>query len=57
MEGERRMAMNVKPVPTLDDEVNEIRLATADIVNQDIVPNEGKLWGWLSDSANALRTR
>ena len=47
------MAMNVKPVPTLDDEVNEIRLATADIVNQDIVPNEGKLWGWLSDSANA----
>jgi acyl-CoA dehydrogenase len=45
--------MNVKPVPTLDDEVNEIRLATADIVNQDILPNEAKLWGWVSDSANA----
>ena len=40
------MAMNVKPVPTLDDEVNEIRLATADILNQDIVPNERHLWGW-----------
>ena len=47
------MAMNVKPVPTLDDEVNEIRLSTAEIINQDILPNEGKLWGWLSDSANA----
>ena len=47
------MAMNVKPVPTLDDEVNEIRLATAEIVNVDILPNEDKLWGWLADSANA----
>ena len=48
-----KLSMNVKPVPTLDDEVNEIRLATADIVNQDILPNEAKLWGWVSDSANA----
>ena len=47
------MAMNVKPVPTLDDEVNEIRLATAEIVNKHILPNEEKLWGWMSDSANA----
>ena len=47
------MAMNVKPVPTLDDEVNEIRLATAEIVNKDILPAEAKLWGWMSDSANA----
>jgi acyl-CoA dehydrogenase len=45
--------MNIKPIATLDDEVNEIRLATADIVNKHIVPNEGKLWGWLADSANA----
>ena len=49
------MAMNVKPVPTLDDEVNEIRLATAEIVNQDILPNEGKLWGWMADGANASK--
>ncbi len=47
------MAMNVKPVPTLDDEVNEIRLGTAQIINKDILPVEGKLWGWVSDSANA----
>ena len=38
------MAMNVKPVPTLDDEVNEIRLATAEIVNKQILPVEDKLW-------------
>ena len=37
------MSMNIKPVPTLDDEVNEIRLATADIVNREILPNESKL--------------
>ena len=47
------MSMNVKPVPTLDNEINEIRLATAEIINQQILPLEGKLWGWLSDSANA----
>ena len=39
------MAMNVKPVPTLDDEVNEIRLGTAEIVNQDILPNETETLG------------
>jgi acyl-CoA dehydrogenase len=38
------MAMNVKPVPALDDEVNEIRLATAEIINKEILPNESKLW-------------
>ena len=47
------MVMNVKPVPTLDDEVNEIRLATAEILNESVLPNEAKLWGWVSDSANA----
>ena len=47
------MAMNVKPVPTLDDEVNEIRLGAAEIVNQNILPFEHKLWGWMSNSANA----
>ena len=47
------MAMNVKPVPTLNNEVNEIRLATADIVNREILPNEQKLWVWVEDSANS----
>ncbi len=41
------MQMNVKPIPTLDPRVNEIRALTAKIVNQDILPNEKKLWaGW-----------
>ena len=47
------MAMNVRPVPALDNEVNDIRLATAEIVNRDILPSESKLWGWMSNSANA----
>ena len=46
------MAMNVKPVPTLDDRINEIRLATAEIINKEVLPNEGKLWAGISDSAN-----
>ena len=43
------MPMNVKPVPTLDDEVNEVRLATAEIVNNDILPVENKLWAHRTD--------
>ena len=43
------MPMNVKPVPTLDDEVNEVRLATAEIVNNDILPHENKLWAHRTD--------
>ncbi len=38
------MAMNVKPVPTLDDRINDIRLRTAEIVNEHILPNEARLW-------------
>ena len=45
------MSMNVKPVPHLDDEVNELRLATAEIVNQDILPVEDRLYGWSRDGA------
>ena len=41
------MQMNVKPIPTLDPRINEIRALTAQIVNRDILPNEKKLWaGW-----------
>jgi acyl-CoA dehydrogenase len=39
------MAMNVKPIPTLDERINDIRLRTAEIVNEWILPNETKLWG------------
>ena len=47
------MAINVNPVPTLDAEVNDVRMRTAEIVNQHILPNENRLWAWRADSANA----
>jgi acyl-CoA dehydrogenase len=38
------MSMNIRPIPSLDQRINEIRLATAEIVNQHILPHENKLW-------------
>jgi acyl-CoA dehydrogenase len=38
------MKMNVKPVAALDARINEIRLLTARVVNEEILPNEHKLW-------------
>ena len=38
------MAMNVNPIPTLDERINDIRMRTADIVNKWILPNEPVLW-------------
>src|SRR5579863_6006758 len=50
------MQMNVKPIPTLDPRINEIRALTAKIVNQDILPNERKLWaGWRETSTKEER--
>ena len=50
------MQMNVKPIPTLDPRINEIRALTAKIVNQDILPNEKKLWaGWRETSTQEER--
>ena len=50
------MTMNVSPIATLDDRINQIRLATAEIVNNDILPNEDKLWaGRKSDSSKEAR--
>jgi len=34
------MAMNVKPIAALDERINDIRRRTAQIVNEDILPNE-----------------
>ena len=56
-EGEIAMPMNVKPVPTLDDEVNEVRLGAAEIVNQEILPNENVLYGWRSDGGGPSETQ
>jgi len=38
------MPMNVKPIPTMSERVNEIRGLTAEIVNKEILPNENLLW-------------
>jgi acyl-CoA dehydrogenase len=38
------MPINVQPIPGLDPTVNDIRRRTADIVNEEILPHEGRLW-------------
>ena len=38
------MAMNVQAIPNLSDRVNQIRLETARIINEEILPNENELW-------------
>jgi acyl-CoA dehydrogenase len=38
------MLMNVQPIPSVSDRVNEVRALTAQIVNQEILPNENLLW-------------
>src|SRR5215475_7757767 len=45
------MQMNVKPIPTLDPRINEIRGLTAQIVNREILPNELKLWTGYRDGS------
>ena len=37
--------MNVKPIPTASERINEIRSLTASIVNNEILPHENMLWG------------
>ncbi|MBV8464256.1 MAG: acyl-CoA dehydrogenase family protein [Acidimicrobiales bacterium] len=39
------MAINVTPIAGLDPEINDIRLRTAELVNQEILPYEHILWG------------
>ena len=43
------MKMNVKPIPTMSEQINDIRSKTAAIVNEDILPNEKILWAWRGD--------
>ena len=38
------MVMNVKPIPAVDERINDIRLRTAAIVNDEILPKEDVLW-------------
>jgi acyl-CoA dehydrogenase len=43
------MPMNVQPISTLSDRVNQIRLLTAEIVNKEILPHENQLWALRRD--------
>ena len=36
--------MNVRPIPTVSDRINEVRALTAHIVNKEILPNENLIW-------------
>src|SRR5579872_4612290 len=36
--------LNVQPIPTVSERINEIRALTAEIVNKEILPNENLLW-------------
>ena len=45
------MPMNVQAIAGLDDRMNQIRLETARIVNEQILPNERALWKWRRDGS------
>jgi acyl-CoA dehydrogenase len=51
------MPINVTPISGLSDHINDIRLRTARIVNEEILPNEATLWagrrGQVSDEVRA----
>ncbi len=47
--------MQVAPIPGLDPEINDVRLATANIVNRYIIPNEDRLRDWSSPETQRLR--
>ena len=46
--------MQIAPIPTLSDEINDIRLRTADIVSNRIIPNEGTIYSG-GDKSKKLR--
>ena len=43
--------MQIAPIPTLSEEINDIRLRTADIVGNRIIPNEGVIYSGGDKSA------
>jgi acyl-CoA dehydrogenase len=55
------MRMNVQPIPTVSERINEIRHLTATIVNKEILPHENEIWVWRGDGrhtdADAQRAR
>ncbi|HEX3795869.1 MAG TPA: acyl-CoA dehydrogenase family protein [Acidimicrobiales bacterium] len=50
------MPITVTPIPGLSDHINDIRLRTARIVNEEILPHESQLWiGRRSNATDAER--
>jgi acyl-CoA dehydrogenase len=47
--------MQVAPIPDLDPEINDVRIATANIVNRYIIPNEEKLADYRAPETQRLR--
>ncbi len=51
------MPINVTPIASLSDRINDIRMRTARIVNEEILPNEAALWvGRRPDVSDEERT-
>jgi acyl-CoA dehydrogenase len=46
------MPINVTPTAGLSDHINDIRMRTARIVNEEIVPNEAELWAGRRNNAS-----
>jgi acyl-CoA dehydrogenase len=51
----RRPNVQISAIPDLDPEINDIRLATANVVNRYIIPNEERLSDYASEDAQRLR--
>ncbi|HEY8119725.1 MAG TPA: acyl-CoA dehydrogenase family protein, partial [Myxococcota bacterium] len=46
------MAMNVQTIPGVSDRINQIRMLTAKIINQEILPHENEIWAARSQGAS-----
>ena len=49
------MSMNVQPIATISDRINQIRMNTAKIINEDVLPNEDTLWRFRRDGFRSAR--
>ena len=47
--------MQIAPIPTLSNEINDIRTKTANIVSEQIIPNESKIYKG-GDNAKSIRS-
>ena len=46
--------MQISPIPTLSDEINDIRTRTANIVAEKIIPNEKEIYS-KSENSSSVR--